>query len=205
MTIRKRVGSVVFTAAAAAAVVGMSIGPALASTHLTVRVSGGGSYTATAKTKTYLTDGHVKVTCNASEGSGKISNGTHRGTAPVSVGTVAKLKFSHCLGPLGGVTTKVHGTPVLSADSRTNSHGDTDAVITNVNVSVATGSCTFKVSGSAPGFYSNKTHELTMTPKGKGLTISDVNNECFGVVKNHDHPTYQATYKVSGHIKIESR
>jgi hypothetical protein len=211
MTIRKRVGSVLFTAAAAAAVVGMSVGSALASTSLTVKVSHGGSYTATAKGETVLADGSVHVKCKASKGSGKIANGTHHGAAPVTVGTVAKLSFSKCSGPLGGVSTTVHGKPALKADSKTNSKGETDAIITGVNVSVATGSCTFNVTGSAPGYYTNKTHTLTMATKlpvkaatKATLTISDVSG-CLGVVTNNQHPTYSAIYKVSKRVSIKSK
>jgi hypothetical protein len=209
MTIRKRAGSVLFLAAAAAAVVGMSVGPALAATSLTVKVSGGGSYSATAKGETVLADGSVHVKCKASKGSGKIANGTHHGTAPVTVGTVAKLSFSRCSGPLGGVSTKVHGTPELRADSKT-SKGKTDAIITGVNVSVKTGSCSFKVNGTAPGYYTNGKHTLTMTthlpvkPATKAsLTISHV-SQCLGVVTNGQHPTYSAIYKVNKNVSIKS-
>jgi len=208
---RKRVGSVLFTAAAAAAIVGLSVGPALASTHLTVKVSGGGSYTAKAG-KTVLTDGLVSVTCASSKGSGRLPNGTHRGAAPVRLGTVAKLAFTSCSGPLGQVNNTVKGKPVLSADPKTNRKGQTDAIIGGVNVSVSipAAGCTFTVTGAAPGFYTNKTHTLTMTPKlpvkpvkRAQLTISNVSG-CAGVVKNGDHPTFKATYKVSRRITIKS-
>ena len=211
MKMRKRAGSVLFTAAAAAAVVGMSVGPALASTHLTVKVSHGGSYTAKAG-KTVLTDHGISVTCTSSKGSGKLPSGTHRGIAPVAVGTVAKLGFTGCTGPLGAVKTTVHGKPVLKADSKTNRKGATDAIITGVNVSVSIPSagCSFTVKGSAPGFYTNSKHTLTTNPKlpirpsaKAQLTISGVNG-CAGAVKNGDHPTYVATYKVSGKITIKS-
>jgi hypothetical protein len=217
MTIRKRVGTVLFTAAAAAAVVGLSVGPALAATSLTVKVSGGGSYTAKAG-KTVLTDGSgvaaISVQCASSKGSGKIANGTHHHAAPVKIGTVAKLSFSNCMGPLGQVKTTVHGKPVLNADSKTNSKGQTDAIISGVNVSVNIpgAGCTFTVTGSAPGFYTNKSHTLTMTPKfpvraikRAQLTISNVTG-CAGAVNNGDHPTYKASYKVSlKKLKITSR
>lgn len=213
MTMRKLAGSVLLTAAAAAAVVGMSVAPALAATHLTVKVSGGGSYTAKAG-KTVLTDHLVSVTCTSSKGSGKLPSGTHRGTAPVKVGTVAKLAFNGCTGPLGAVTNTVKGKPVLSADSKTNRKGQTDAIIGGVKVSVSIPSagCSFTVTGSAPGFYTNKTHTLTMTPKlpvkpakKAQLTISGVTG-CAGVVNNGDHPTFVATYKVSlKRLKITSR
>src|SRR5215813_6242097 len=175
MTMRKRAGSVLFTAAAAAAVVGMSVGPALASTTLHVRVSHGGSYTATAKT-TVLTDntataGTIKVTClstrhtASSKGSGRLPSGPHTGAAPVRLGTVAKLVFNNCRGPLGALKTTVKGKPVLNADSKTNRKGQTDAMISGVKVLVSQTGCSFTVTGSAPGFYTNKTHTLTMTPR----------------------------------------
>ena len=209
MTMRKRVGSVLFTAAAAAAIVGLSVGSALAATTLSVKVSGGGSYTAKAGT-TVLTDHGVSVTCKSSKASGKISNGTHKGKSPVDLGAVSKLGFTTCTSLLGAVTNTVHGKPVLNADSKTNSKGETAAVITNVNVSVSLTGCTFTVTGSAPGYYKNSNHTLYMTPKPpvKGtvkaaLTVSNVQG-CSGVVKNGDSPTYTASYKVSRSIKIKS-
>jgi hypothetical protein len=211
MTMRKRAGSVLFTAAAAAAVVGMSVGPALAATHLTVRVSHGGKYTATAST-TKLADGPVAVICStvgkvpSSKGTGTLSNATHRGTAPVSLGKVKGLAFNNCTSLGSLVTTTVVKQPTLNADSRTNSKGDTAAIITNVDVNVSTTGCSFTVTGSAPGYYSNKTHTLTMKP-GKlpvkaltkaRLTISNVSTgNCGGAVTAGQHPTYTASYKIS--------
>ena len=213
MTIRKRVGSVLFTAAATAAVVGMSIGPALASTtHLTVKVSHGGSYTAKAG-KTTLSANGVAVTCTSSTASGKLASGTHKGKASVSLGGVKGLSFKSCTSIAGTMTTTVHGTPELNADSRTSSKGDTDAIITGVNVSVSTTGCSFKVTGTAPGYYSNKTHTLYMTPKKlpvkplktAKLTISGVApGACLGAISNGDHPTYLASYKISRKIVIHS-
>jgi len=221
MTITKRAGSVLFTAAAAAAVIGLSAGSALAATTLTVKVSGGGSYSGSAA-KTVLTDGTgmtaVSVTCvtkgksKASTASGKINNGTHKGAAPVAVGTAAKLAFNNCTGPLGRVTTKVNKTPYkISVDSKTNSKGQTDGIISGVNVHVTNATCQFNVTGSAPGFYTNKTHTLTMTPKlpitpkvKAQLTISGVNHGCLGVVKNGQHPTFTSTYSLNLKTVIKS-
>jgi hypothetical protein len=225
MTMRKRVGSVLFTAAAAAAVVGMSVGPALASTTLTVKVSHGGSYSATAKT-TVLTDntktaGPQKVTCStspngktpSSKASGRLSSGTYRGKAQVSLGAVKSLVFNNCEGPLGQVTNTVLGKPELKADSKTNKKGETAAIITNVDVSVSMSGCSFVVTGQVPGYYTNKTHTLTMTPKlPKGLkasekaqlTISGVTGSCV-VLNNGDHPTYSASYVINlKHLTIKS-
>jgi hypothetical protein len=99
---------------------------------------------------------------------------------------------------------------VLNANSKTNSKGDTAAVITKVDVKVSLTGCSFTVTGSAPGYYSNKTHTLYMTPKApvkgvakSGLTVSNVNG-CSTVVNNGDHPTYTASYKVSRKVVIKS-
>jgi hypothetical protein len=218
MTIRKRVGSVLFTAAAAAAVVGMSVGPALASTTLSVKVSHGGKYTASAPT-TNLADGPITVTCStvgkvpSSKGTGKLSNGTHRGKAPLSLGKVKGLSFNNCTSLGAGVTTKVVKEPTLNVDSKTSRKGDTDAIITGVDVNVSTTGCSFTVTGDAPGYYSNSTHTLYMTPKKLpekaltkgGLTISNVSTgDCGGAVTDGQHPTYLASYKINLKTKISS-
>jgi hypothetical protein len=216
MTITKRAGSVLFTAAAAAAVIGLSAGSALAATTLTVKVSGGGNYKATA-TKTVLSDKGVNVTCTstklkaASTASGKITNGTHKGVPPVKVGTAAKLAFNNCRSITGAVKTTITKLPyAVSVDSQTNGKGQTDGIISGVTVSVSTTGCSFKVTGSAPGFYTNKTHTLTMTPKlpikprkSARLTVSGVRG-CSGLVNNNDHPTFTSTYKLSTKTVIKS-
>ena len=216
MTMRKHVGSVLFTAAATAAVVGMSIGPALASTtHLTVRVSHGGSYRAKAGT-TVLTDGSVSVTCTSSKASGKIASGTDKGAAPVKIGTAKTLSFTGCTGETFPVTTTIKSTPYkVEVTSKTNSKGETDVVITGIQVDVSLTGCSFTVTGSAAGYLNNSRHTLNMTSKlptktARGvkaaqLTISNVpSGECFGVIHNGDHPTFKATYKVSPKMTIKS-
>jgi hypothetical protein len=218
MTMRKRVGSVLITLSAAALAVGMSASTAMAATTLKVKVTNGGSYTAKAGS-TVLTDNGVKVTCKtsgttpASKGTGKIPTGTHTATSPVKVGTVATLNFKHCTGPLGAVTTTVKALPYsVKVDSTTTSTGKTDGMITGIKVKVATGPCSFLVTGNSPGYYNNSDHTLHMTTTGKlpkkplnsaRLTVSNVSN-CLGEVHNGDHPTYVGTYKISRAIKIHS-
>jgi hypothetical protein len=216
MTLMKRASNVLFTVAAAGAVVGLSAAPAMAATTLTVKVSNGGTYTATAS-KTVLTDNGVSVTCTststtpASKASGSVPTGTHTGTSPVKIGTVAKLAFNHCSSLLGVVHTTISALPYsLKVDSKTNSTGQTDGMITGTKVHVSTTGCSFDVTGSAPGFYSNSTFKLTMTPtlpikplNTARLTVSNVSG-CGGVVNNGDHPTFKSVYTVSRHFKIKS-
>jgi hypothetical protein len=206
MRIRKRAGSALLVVTASALAIGLSATMALATTAtLTVKVSGSSSTgTVTASSsKTVLTDNGVSVTCTSSKATSVIKNGTHMGTSPVGIGTVTKLSFSGCTGPLGGVTVTVHSLPYkLSIDSKTVS-GKTDGIISGVNTFVSTTGCSFTTSGSAPGFYNNGNHTLNMTsklpitPLNKAqLTISGVSG-CAGLIHNGDHPTYTATYTVS--------
>ncbi len=219
MTLTKRVSSVLLTATAAAAVVSLGAGPAMASTILTAKVSNGGTITATSS-KTTLSDHGVSVTCTssgsvaASKATGSIPTGTHKGASPLKVGTVTKLSFGHCAGPLGKVTTKVMALPyTISVDSKTTSTGKTDGIISGVKVAVSMTGCSFTVTGSSPGFYTNGTHTLTMTKTLKlptkplnsaKLTVSNVAG-CASLVKNGDHPTYVSThpYTVSRKVTIK--
>jgi hypothetical protein len=220
MTITKRAGSVLFAGAAAAAMVALTASSALAATTLTVKVTGGGNYSASATT-TVLTDGHVSVTCvtkgkvKASTASGKITNGTVKHAAPVKVGTAAKLAFNNCSNPLTGkVTTTTKSTPyAVNVDSTTNSKGQTDGIITGINVAVKTTGCSFNVKGTTAGFYTNSKHTLTMTTANKlpvkpltkaQLTVSGVVG-CAGLVKNNDHPTYVSTYQLNTKTTITSK
>lgn len=205
---RKRIGKILFTGAAAALAIGFGASSALAAT-LTVKVTSGGTYTAKA-TSTVLTDNGVSITCTGSTASGSIPTKTYTSaTVPVKVGTVAKLGFTGCTGPLGGVTVTVNRLPYsVKVDSKTNGSGQTDGMITGVNTSVSMTGCSFNVTGSAPGFYTNSSHKLSLTPTlpikpltTAQLTISGVSG-CAGLVANGDHPTYKSTYTVSRAIKI---
>jgi hypothetical protein len=212
MRIRKRAGSALFVVAASAMAIGLGATTALAtSATLTVKVTGGGTYTATS-TNTKLTDNGVSVTCTGSKASGTIPTKTYtNATTPVTVGTSATLSFSGCTGPLGAVTVKVNKLPYkVRVDSKTTSTGKTDGMVSGANTSVSMTGCSFTVTGSAPGFYTNGTHTLTLTPtlptkplNTARLTISNVNG-CAGLVNNGDHPTYKSTYKVSRAVVIKA-
>lgn len=206
---RRSIGRILFTGAAAALAIGFGASSALAAT-LTVKVTGGGSYTASSS-NTVLTDGSVSLTCTGSKAGGSIPTKTYTGaTSPVKVGTSSSLSFSGCTGPLGPVTVTVNKLPYsVKVDSKTVS-GKTDGMITGVNTTVSMTGCSFTVTGSAPGFYTNSGHTLTLTPtlptkplNTAQLTVSGVSG-CAGVVNNGDHPTYKATYKVSRAIVIAS-
>ncbi len=204
MGIRKRASSTLFVVAAAAAAIGLGTTAAVATTGtLTVKVTKGGSYTAKSSS-TVLTDNGVSVTCTSSKASGSVPTKSYHGSTPITVGTSATLSFSNCTGPLGKVTVKVHSLPYkVQVDSKTNSKGQTDGMVSGANTSVSMTGCSFVVTGQAPGYYTNGKHTLTLTPKLPNkamnkaqLTVSKVNG-CAGLVSNGDHPAYKSTYTLS--------
>jgi hypothetical protein len=225
MTIGRRAGSALLaTAALAAASIGLFATPALASTpKLTVKVTGGGTFTATSSLTTLaikVSGVPVAVTCKskgktpASSAAGDIKSGTYKGTAPVKIGTTSKLAFNNCTGPLGAVKTKVLKEPYFTTiDSKTNSKGQTDGIIAGVDTQVSQTGCTFNVTGSSPGYYTNGKHTLTMTPKPPikplvkaQLTISNVKGSCGGLAGSLKglHPTFSSVFTLSRKGVIKS-
>jgi hypothetical protein len=200
-------------AAALAALLGATTSLA-ATTTLKAKVSNGGSYTATAS-KTVLSDNGVNVTCTsvgttpALKATGSIPSGTTQGTSPLKIGTVGTLAFHNCTGPLGKVTTKVGKLPYsFKVDSATNSKGQTDVLVSGVSTSVSMTGCAFTVTGSAPGFYTNSTHTITLTSSlpvkplnTARLTVGNVVG-CAGIVKNGDHPGFAAAAKSTRGVVI---
>jgi hypothetical protein len=216
MGTRIRAGGALFAGAAAALAVSLGATAALAATTLTVKVTNGGKYKATAPATVLKDNGSVSCsstpTTKASTATGSIPTATTTGTSPVKIGNAATLNFKNCTGPGGTVTVKVNNLPYgVKVDSKTNSAGQTDVMITGVNASVSMTGCSFTVTGRAPGFYVNSTHQLRMTPQlpitplnKARLTISNVTG-CAGVVMNGDHPTFRASYTLSRATKISSK
>src|SRR5215469_8269660 len=191
----------------------------VASSQLTVNVTGAGSYEAGAA-KAVLADGAVTITCvatrrtHASAMSGKIAGGSHRAHPPVVVGTVAALSFHNCSTSHGlAVTEHAESLPYRAAiDSVTNSKGQTDGVIAGVRIQVAIPStgCRFLVTGSAPGFFANGKRQFSATTKlpvrpltSVRLTIAHA-TRCSGHIHNGDHPALTAAYAIGKKITIRS-
>ena len=150
-----------------------------------------------------LSDHGINVTCNAKGNDARVL-GLWRYPERHQEGQLAapgrhghqKLAFkTH--GPLGQVKTQIQALPYkVSVDSKTNSKGQTDGLISGVKVKVTMTGCQFMVTVPAPGFYTNSKHTLTMASKlpiktstKAQLTVSRV-KRCAGVVKNGDHPTF---------------
>lgn len=202
-------------------VIDMGLGSiAYASTSLTVKVSNGGDYSATARSVT-LTDtsfGNVTWTCStvkskpASRINGRLTSGTHTGNAPVMIGAFSGWAFNNCDGPGGPFAKfKLRSLPYnIAADSTTSGSGKTDLIISGINAFIEWAGCQFTLTGSAAGYYTNSNHMLTLTskpptaPLNKAqLTVKKVSG-CAGLPSNGHHFTIETAYPLSIPVKISS-
>jgi hypothetical protein len=208
MTMRKGVARALLAATAAVLAIGFGASTALAAVTLTVKVSGGGSVTASSPKVVLADSTHgASVTC-ASAISGSIPNGTTKGSSPVRIGTFGKVSMSRCTGPLSVTVTFGRLPYRFTVDSMT-VNGKTDVILTSVDAMVSMPGCSFAATGSVPGYFTNSTHILTLTPKlpvapmqKAQLTIGNVNG-CAGLVNNGDRATVMAKYKID-HLVINA-
>jgi hypothetical protein len=189
---------------------------AYASTSLTVKVGSGGSYTAKTA-RVILTIKGVSWECSTSRSTpashitGTIPSGTHKGRSPVKVGAIETLAFHSCYGYLGATSVKADNLEyALRVDSLTNSQGQTDLIVSGIDLSLSMTGCKFNVSGSAAAYYVNGTQSLELTPSPPitpldraGLVISDVSG-CAELPSNGDHMTITSAYPLSIPVKINS-
>jgi hypothetical protein len=192
---------------------------AAASASLTVKVTDGGTYSATAS-QVFLIDHNVAaVSCGtagttpAAKSKGALNDGTHTGVSPVNFGEVSTWAFGRCDSAVGegAVTIAVRSLPYsVAADSTTNKAGDTDLIIPGISIRVSQVGCSFTVSGSAQGYYVNGTHELHLTsslpitPLNKvQLTMSKISGSLCPW-KDGDRITMKSTYALNISVKISS-
>ena len=194
---------VLFTDVAAAAAVGVSTGVALA-VAITFSIHPGGAITAAAG-KTTLKDTNTGsvLTCTSSSSSGTLKSGS--GIAGTNIGSITKLSFSNCTGPLSltftvtnsGFPWTLHGT-AFNATS-----GVTTGNITGIKSTLTGTGCSATVGGTTAGSagkvkvtYTNSTHKLKVLPGGGTLHVFNVNG-CAGLINNGDATQFTGTYTVT--------
>lgn len=209
MAIRKKLTRrVLFTGAATAAVIGASAGVALA-VAATFSVSPGGAITAKAGTTT-LTDTNTGsvLTCASSTSSATLKSG--HGISGAGLGSITKLSFSKCTGPLGlTFTVSNSGFPwKLNATSYKN--GVTKGTITGIKSKLSGPSCTANVGGATAGSagtvaitYTNSTGKLAVLAAGGNLHVFNVNG-CAGLINSGDATQFVGSYAVTPKQKITS-
>ena len=200
--------SALATAVVASAALAVAVpGPALAATNLTVKVTGAGTFNASAQTVT-LEAGSVGFICSplsslpGSTAVISVSGHPAHGEAPLMIGTVTGLEFSNCTGPLGSVSIVAVGDAYdFNVNSVTNHAGKTDVTIGNVDLSVSMTGCTFTVTGNALAAYDNLTitadvgHKPPRPLTPAVLTISNVTGpDCTGVASNGERVKYEGLY-----------
>jgi hypothetical protein len=198
------------TGGATALAVGASAGVALAVAN-TFSISPGGAITAKAGT-TKLTDtktGSV-LTCASSSSAGTLKKG--HGISGTNLGSISKLTFSNCTGPLNLTFTvsnknfpwTLHGTSYNATS------GVTTGTITGIKSHLSGPGCSANVAGSTASAtgtvkvtYTNSTHQLKVLGSGGTLHVWSVSG-CAGLLHSGDPTSFVGTYTVSPTQKITS-
>jgi hypothetical protein len=192
---------VLFTGGATALAVGASAGIALA-VAATFSISPGGAITAKAG-QTKLTDTNTGsvLTCVSSSSTGTLKKG--HGISGASLGTITKLSFTKCTGPLNltftvansGFPWTLHGTSFKS--------GVTTGTITGIKSKLSGPSCSATVAGATASSkgtvkvtYTNSTHKLKVLATGGNLHVYNVAG-CAGLINNNDATQFTGTYTVT--------
>jgi hypothetical protein len=200
----KRVGVLLLTGGAAMTLA-LSATAAFA-TAATWTVKPGGTVTSTAGT-TVLTDttSHNTLKCTSSSATATLKKGS--GLSGTGIGSITKLSFSGCVGPLNiAATVTPNNLPYkLNATSFSSTSGTTTGSITGIDTKIVGGPCTVTVdgSGSTPNHtgkvkvtYTNSTHKLKILASGGNLHLFNATG-CSPFFASGDAATFVGTYTVS--------
>jgi hypothetical protein len=201
---------VLFTGAATAVAVGASVGVALA-VAITFTISPGGAITAKAGTTTLKdTNTGSVLTCTSSTSSGTLKSGS--GVSGTNLGSITKLSFSNCTGPLMLTFTVTNsGFPwTLSGTSYNATTGTTTGFINGIKSKLSGPSCTANVAGLTAGSkgkvkvtYKNSTGKLSVLATGGNLHVFNVVG-CAGLINSGDATQFTGVYTVTPKQKITS-
>lgn len=211
MAIRKRLTRrVLFTGIAAAATIGATAGVALA-VAITFTITPGGAITATAGTTTLKdTNTGSVLACTSSTSSGTLKSGS--GVSGSNIGSITKLSFSNCTGPLGLTFTVTNSAfPwTLSGTSYNAGTGTTTGFINGIKSKLSGPSCTANVGGTTATSkgkvkvtYKNSTHKLSVLATGGNLHVWGVVG-CAGLINTGDATQFTGVYTVTPSQKITS-
>jgi hypothetical protein len=210
MAILKRTGAILVAGAATAAMIGLSAAPAFAATTWTVTpggaITGKSGVTTFKDTKTGNSAG-----CESSSTSATLKKGS--GLTGTGLGSVSRLSFTSCTGPLGTpFTVTPHDLPwKLNALSYNKTTGVTTGSITGMDATLSGPSCSADGDGTGAGLhngkvlvqYTNSTGKLKVLTTGGNLHIYKVVG-CAGLIASGDALTVSGTYTVSPKQTITS-
>jgi hypothetical protein len=205
MAIRKRLTRrVLFTGVATAATIGATAGVALA-VALTFSISPGGAITATAgQTTLHDVNTNQNLVCKSSSSSGTLKKG--HGISGTNLGSISKLTFTSCTGPLGltFTVTNSHFPWTLHGTAYNASTGTTTGNITGIHSVLSGPGCSADVDGTSDGAnngkvkvtYTNSTHKLKVLATGGNLHVYNVSG-CAGLINTNDATQFTGTYTVT--------
>jgi hypothetical protein len=207
MGILKRTSTFLLMGGTAAAIIGLTAGPALAATWT---VSPGGSITASAGTTTLKDTGTgTTLKCTSSTAKGTLKSGS--GLSGTGIGSISSLTFSSCTGPLGLTFTVTSSAFPWSLNATSFSSGVTSGTISGIHAKLSGPSCSATVDGTSATAdngtvdvtYTNSTGALKVLTTGGNLHIYGVSG-CAGLIKAGDATTFSGSYTVSPKQTITS-
>jgi hypothetical protein len=204
MSTGRKVASIAFSGAAAAATVGYGFAPALAATDHWVTHNGTTKYHGVVDGKnkgtTKLVDKthSVTLTCKKASVSGSVPKSSVVATTSTKLGPLKKANFTSC--SFLGVTFKAKLNKHAGIFAHSYKSGVTHGHIKSISAEISgvniTG-CKAKVTGKLPAIYKNKSHEFVIDSKADAsLTIKSATTAC-PVIKAGDKAYFQGTFPVS--------
>ena len=205
---RGRVTRILLTGVAAATAIVLGAGQASADpiTPSSWTASPGGLVNGTAgQTVLNDVDSGTQLTCDSSTATNAVVETSATGS-PARLVTLPQgsIGFQNCSGPFG-LTFDVEqvGDWHLNGETFDPVTGVTSGLLADIEANLTGFSCDATVTGSLTGSYDNNTGVLTGLPTPT-LTISrvDPNNNCFGLISEGDHSTFDGAYSISPHQTI---
>jgi len=209
MAIRKRLSKgILLTGATTAAVIIGTAGVALAA--ITFTITPGGAITAKAGTTT-LTDTNTGsvLSCKSSSSTGTLKKGS--GIAGTNLGSITKLTFSTCTGPLGLTFTVTNSHFPWKLSGTSYKSGVTTGFISGIHSVLSGPGCTATVDGTGATAnngkvkvtYTNSTGKLKVLTTGGNLHVYKVSG-CAGLINSGDTTTFSGSYTVTPKQTITS-
>lgn len=200
----RKVASIAFTGAAAAATVGYGLTPALAATPHWVVKNGTAKYHGAVKgnnkgnTKLVDTTHAVTLTCKKASVSGSVPKSSVVATTSTKLGPLKKANFTSC--SFLGVTFKAKLNKAAGIFAHSYAGGVTHGHIKSISAEISgvniTG-CKAKVTGTLPAVFKNASHTFVVDSKAAAsLTIKSATTAC-PVIKAGDKAYFQGTFPVT--------
>jgi hypothetical protein len=206
---RKRIGALLVTGAAAALAIGMSTTSSFAATATTWSVSPGGAIKGAAGTTTLKdTTTGTTLTCTSSALTGSLKSGS--GLSGAGIGTVTSVSFTNCT--VAGQTLSLSsGTVAWKLNAASYASGVTHGTIGGIHLAISSSVCSAIIDGTGATAhngkvkitYNNGTHKLRVLAGTGNLHVYNVNG-CLGLINNGDAGSISSSYLVSPGQKITS-